>query len=70
MQEMIDLKYVTVLDKHKMWWKGAEISSKSMGKGLHKVFNSVVKEQNNALPIYRESGSKVSHFIPEPSNFA
>ena len=51
-------------------WKGAEISSKMMGKGLHSVFKAIVKELNNSLPDLAESGSEVSHFIPEPRNFA
>ena len=41
-----------------------------MGKGLHKVFANVVKEILTDLPLLGESGSKVSHFIPEPKNFS
>ena len=41
-----------------------------MGKGLHKVFKTVVKEILQYLPPLGESGSEVSHFIPEPRNFA
>ena len=41
-----------------------------MGKGLHKVFKTVVKEISQYLPTLGESGSEVSHFIPEPINFA
>ena len=41
-----------------------------MGKGLHKVFNYVVNELRNAFPNLGESGSEMSHFIPEPRNFA
>ena len=41
-----------------------------MGKGLHKVFKTVVKEISQDLPILGESGSEVSHFIPEPRNFS
>ena len=40
-----------------------------MGKGLHKVFKTVVKDILKYL-FLGESGSKVSHFIPEPRNFA
>ena len=40
-----------------------------MGKGLHKVFKTVVKEILKDL-ILGESGSKVSYFIPEPRHFA
>ena len=41
-----------------------------MGKGLHKVFKTVLKEISQDLPSLGESGSEVSHFIPEPRNFA
>ena len=41
-----------------------------MGKCLHKVFSTVVKEVLQELIALRESGSEVSHFIPEPRNFA
>ena len=41
-----------------------------MGKGLHKVFNTVVKEISQELAPLGESGSEVSHFIPDPRNFA
>ena len=41
-----------------------------MGKGLHKVFSTVVKEISQELTPLGESGSEVSHFIPEPRNFA
>ena len=36
-----------------------------MGKVLHKVFKTVVKEISQDLPTLGESGSEVSHFIPE-----
>ena len=39
------------------------------GKGLYKVFKTVVKEILQDLPTLGESGSEVSHFIPEPRNF-
>ena len=41
-----------------------------MVKGLHKVFNTVVKDISQDFPPLGESGSEVSHFIPEPRNFA
>ena len=41
-----------------------------MGKVLHKVFPSVVKDILQELTPLGESGSEVSHFIPEPINFA
>ena len=40
-----------------------------MGKGLHKLFSTVVKEISQELTPLGESGSEVSHFIPEPRNF-
>ena len=40
-----------------------------MGRGLHKVFSTVVKEISQELTHLGESGSEVSHFIPEPRNF-
>ena len=40
-----------------------------MGKCLHKIFKAVVNEIKNELPNLVESGSEVSHFIPEPRNF-
>ena len=41
-----------------------------MGKGLHKIFSTVVKEILQELTALGESGSEVSHFIPEPINFS
>ena len=37
---------------------------KNMGKGLHKVFKTVVKEIWQYLPTLGESGSEVSYLIP------
>ena len=41
-----------------------------MGKGLHKVFKAVFNEISQVLPIFGESGSELSYFIPDPRNFA
>ena len=41
-----------------------------MGKGLHKAFNTTVKEISQELSNFGKSGLEVSHFIPEPRNFA
>ena len=41
-----------------------------MGKVLHKVFSAIVKDILQELATLGESGSEVSHFIPEPRNFA
>ena len=51
-------------------WKGELLSTRKMGKSLHKVFKAVIKEILQALPILGESGSEVSYFIPDPINFA
>ena len=40
-----------------------------MGKGLHKVFSNIVKDILQELANLGESGSEVSHFIPEPRKF-
>ena len=41
-----------------------------MGKGLHKVFSTVVKEISQGLTPLGEYCSEVSLFIPEPTNFS
>ena len=41
-----------------------------MGKGLHKVFKTVVKQILQEFTPSGESGSEVSHFIPEHRNYA
>ena len=41
-----------------------------MVKGVHKVFSTIVKDISQELTYFGESGSEVSHFIPEPRNFA
>ena len=51
-------------------WKGELKATRNMGKGLHKVFSTIVKEISQELTNFGESGSEVSHFIPEPRNFA
>ena len=43
---------------------------KTMRKGLHKIFSTVVKEISQELTALEESGSEDSHFIPEPRNFS
>ena len=45
-------------------WKVALKATRNMGKGLHKVFSTVVKEISQELTPLGESGSEVSHFIP------
>ena len=41
-----------------------------MGKGLHRVFSTILLEISQELTNFEETGSEVSHFIPEPRNFA
>ena len=41
-----------------------------MGKGLHKVFKTHVKEIPQDLLPLGESGSEVSNLIPEPRSFS
>ena len=51
-------------------WKGMLKATRNIGKGLHKVLKTVVKDILQDLPYLGESGSKVSYFIPEPRNFS
>ena len=50
--------------------KGDLKATRSMGKGLHKIFLNVVKEISQELKPLEESGSEFPHFITEPKNFA
>ena len=45
-------------------WEGELKATKSMVKGLHKLFITVVKEIFQELTPLGESDSEVSHFIP------
>ena len=56
--------------KNKSEWKGALKATHKMGKGLHRVFKAIVSEILQVLSNFGETGSEVSHFIPEPRNFA
>ena len=40
------------------------LSTQSMGKGVQKIFQAVVNEILQVLPILGESGSEVSYLIP------
>ena len=51
-------------------WKRALLSTQITEKGLHKIFSTIVKDILQELTVLGESGSEVSHFIPEPRNFA
>ena len=50
--------------------KGALLFTRNMGKGLHKVFKSVVNEISQPLSIRGKSESELSYFIPKPRKFA
>ena len=58
------------IKQRKSEWKGAFKATRNIGKGLHKVFSTIVKDISQELTNLGESGSEVSHFIPEPRNFA
>ena len=64
------LKIRDRIKQNKSQWKGALRATHKMGKVLHKVFSTIVKEILQELTNFGESGSEVSHFIPEPRNFA
>ena len=51
-------------------WKVVLKATWDVGKGLHKVFKTLVKEIFRDLPPLGESSSEFSHFIPEPRNFS
>ena len=44
-------------------------TTQNMGTFLHRIFETVVKEISQDFSPFGESGSEVSHFIPEPRNF-
>ena len=52
------------------YWKGSLRATHKTGKGLHKVFSTIVKEISQEMANFGESGSEFSHFIPQPRNFA
>ena len=58
------------IKQRKPEWKGVLKATRNMSTGLNKVFKTVVKEISQYLPPLGESGSEVSHLIPEPRNFA
>ena len=64
------IKIRDIIKQKKSEWKGALRATHKMGKGLHKVFRTIVLEILQELTNFGESGSEVSHFIPEPRNFA
>ena len=64
------LKICDRIKQKKSQWKGALRARHKMGKGLHRVFSTIVLEILQELTNFGETGSEVSHFIPEPRKFA
>ena len=58
------------IKQKKSQWEGALRATHKMGKGLHRVFSTVVSEISQELTNFGETGSEMSNFIPEPRNFA
>ena len=58
------------IKQRKLEWKGVLKATRNMGKGLPKVFSTIVSEISQELTNLGESGSEVSHFIPEPRKFS
>ena len=58
------------IKQKKSEWKGALRATHKMGKGLHRVFSTIISEISQELTNFGETGSEVSHFIPEPRKFA
>ena len=52
------------IKKNKSEWKGALKATDKMGKGLHRVFRTIISEILQELSNFGETGSEVSHFIP------
>ena len=64
------LKIRDRIKQKKLQWKGALRATYNMGKGLHRVFSTIVKDISQELTNFGEYCSEVSHFIPEHRNFA
>ena len=65
--------HYNIRDSFKQWqakWNGVSLSTRNMGKCLHKVFKAVVNEISKQLLILVEPGSECFYFIPESRNFA
>ena len=64
------LKIRDRINQKKSQWKVSLRATHKMGKVLHKVFSTIVSDISQELTNFGESGSELSHFIPEPINFA
>ena len=58
------------IKQKKQQWKGVLKATHNMGKGLHKVFSTILKDISQEFTNFGESGSEVSHFIPDARNFS
>ena len=58
------------IKQKKSQWKGELRATHKMVKGLYRIFSTVVSEISQELTNLGETDSEVSHFIPEPRNFA
>ena len=63
------IKIRDYIKQNKSEWKGALRAMYKMGKGLYRVFSTIVSDILQEQINLGESGSEVSHFIPEPRNF-
>ena len=52
-----------LIKQKKLQWKGALRATHKMGKGLHRVFSTIVSEISLELTNFGETGSEVSHFF-------
>ena len=55
------LKMRDRVKQKKLQWKGALRATHKMGKGLHRIFSTIVSEISHELTNFGESGSEVSH---------
>ena len=55
------------IKQRQLEWKGALKYTLNMGRYLHELFKTVVKDTSQVLPPLGESGSEVSHFVLEPT---
>ena len=58
------------IKQNKSQCKEALRATHKMGKGLHRVFSTIVSEILQEWTNFGETGSEVSHFISETRNFA
>ena len=58
------------IKQKKSQWKRELRATHNMGIVLHLVFSTIISEISQDLTNFGETGSELSHFIPEPRNFA